>query len=43
MNAAPSFKRIALIGFEHYMTERVLRQLTKELIDAVQAVSTRLN
>jgi DNA-binding IclR family transcriptional regulator len=34
---------IALIGFEHYMTERVLRQLTKELIDATQAVSTRLN
>jgi DNA-binding IclR family transcriptional regulator len=34
---------IALIGFEHLMTERTIRQLKRELISEVQAISDRLN
>jgi DNA-binding IclR family transcriptional regulator len=36
-------RAIALIGFEHYMTERVIRQLKDELISAAQAVAARLH
>jgi DNA-binding IclR family transcriptional regulator len=36
-------RAIALIGFEHYMTERMIRQLKDELLRAAQAVAARLH
>ena len=38
-----NMRGIALIGFEHHMTERMIRQLKDVVRDAVQGVADLLN